>query len=168
MIALRGQYGEHAPKWADSYETTAAHIANVCSTAPIDGLDQPHCAAILVDLAWHESRFDPNAEGDVTVSAAERTPHSFGLFQIQAKTIGHEIPRKEWDGGEQVVDVVRLLQTSFAICSKRAPNERLAWYASGGKTCDRALGLSRFRLGEVELLLKKHPFFPLSGPTTAP
>lgn len=81
-------------------------------------------ASILVALAWHESRFQPNVIGD--------NGKSFGLFQIQP-------PTAKIDGSLLLVPrtaafiAVDLIGQSFKKCEKRPWVERLSWYvASNG------------------------------------
>jgi len=83
-------------------------------------------AAILVAIAWHESRFQPSVVGD--------NGKSFGLYQIQpptANALGRPIttnmltnPR---DASFVAVDLVR---QSMTHCASRPWEERLSWYVS--------------------------------------
>lgn len=151
MAALPARYREkQAVPWASTEPDTAAAIADGCLTPDAGPWEPAKCAAQLVVVAFHESRFRPNAVGDVDASV-----HSFGLFQIQAPTLGREVPR---DAPGQVHAALELLHHSFDVCRDRPENERLAWYMAGGKGCDVAHGMSRFRTSEADRLLRAHPF----------
>jgi hypothetical protein len=146
MLALRAQYGEKAPAWADSYESTAAAIAATCEGQSLDRGSQDWCAAVLVDLAWHESRLNPGALGD--------GGKAHGLFQVHTSEHGM---LNSADPAIQSEGALKLVKASWEVCGGRPVDERLAWYLTGRGACNRALGVSRFRIGEAKRLLIKHP-----------
>jgi hypothetical protein len=151
MIALQPR----AP-WRETYEDTAKAIASVVSeeTALFAGKDgKEKSAALLVALAWAESRFDPKAVGD--------HGHSFGLYQI----FHTNLPTPE---GFAKADILgnqtnatkvahRMLKQSMGICGKRPVEERLGWYASGDAACSKGLSESRFRVGLAFKVYKANP-----------
>ncbi len=136
--------------WRASYEETARAIATAAELAEplFPGPDgRARTAALLVAVAYHESRFDPNAVGD--------GGRSFGLFQHQRGGTSNFAP---------AVAAPRALETmrgSMNVCRARPADERLAAYASG--RCDRGLAASRARLALSRALLAGHP-----PPTPAP
>ncbi len=109
MMALASTEGP-AP-WRDTYEATADTIA-----------DEPYLAPVLVALAWHESRFNPEAVGD------HGTAH--GLWQ------SHRDP--------SLTGVVQDINASLRACAYLPWFERLSRYTSG--TCQRGHASSRIRL----------------------
>ncbi|MCU0686684.1 MAG: transglycosylase SLT domain-containing protein [Polyangiaceae bacterium] len=131
--------------WRASYEEeTARAIATAAEHAEplFPGPDgRARAAALLVAVAYHESRFDPNAVGD--------GGRSFGLFQHQ---------RGGASNFAATVAAPRALETmrgSMNACRARPAEERLAAYASG--RCDRGLAASRARLSLGRALLAGHP-----------
>jgi Transglycosylase SLT domain len=136
--------------WRASYEETARAIATAAEQAEplFPGADgRARTAALLVAVAYHESRFDPNAVGD--------GGRSFGLFQHQRGGASNFAP---------AVAAPRALATmraSLNACRARPEDERLAAYASG--RCDRGFAASRARLALGRALLAGHP-----PPTPAP
>jgi hypothetical protein len=155
MLALRGQYGEHAPKWASTYDATADGISAACSAPGASPWDREHCAVNMVSMAWHESRFAATAVGDSAAAGGVDAKLSRGLFQTQKATLGRAIPESAEGQAEAALSLIR---TSWKICGTHPEGERLAWYMVGGAGCEKALGISRFRTGEAERLLKRHPF----------
>lgn len=83
-------------------------------------------AAILVSLAWHESRFHPNIVGD--------NGKSFGLFQIQPPTakLQANVLLQPATASFIAIDLIR---SSFSYCSDRPWVERLSWYIASGRGC---------------------------------
>jgi hypothetical protein len=152
MDAERATYAEAPAGWAESYDVTAAAIAQACKGGPLAGGGADWCASVLVVMGWHESRYNPDAEGD-SKSAA-------GVWQSHALTLGRPIPK---DVPGQAEAALELLSTSFRICGAQPLDERLGWYARGGLGCSRRLDLSRFRMHEAARLLRAHPFTPASS-----
>lgn len=106
-------------------------------------------AAILVSLAWFESRFHANVVGD--------GGKSFGLFQIQP-------PTAKLDGALLLVPAtaakvaVDLIRTSFMTCAHRPWIERLSWYvaSNGCPTHPKIAKKSADRLLLARSLFVKH------------
>ncbi|HEU4412509.1 MAG TPA: transglycosylase SLT domain-containing protein [Polyangiaceae bacterium] len=97
--------------------------------------------ALLVAVAYHESRFDPKAVGD--------GGRSFGLFQLQrggASNFSPELAARR---------SLALLRSSMNSCRDHPEDERLAAYASC--RCDRGLEASRARMRLGRALVAGHP-----------
>lgn len=118
-----------SPSWADTYANTAIEIADAA-------LDD-ETAFLLVAIGWHESRFNPDA--------LTRADGARGVWQI--------VPH--W--GEPTAETaVRLIVESRRVCRKARPEERLAWYAKGGASCDpRGFAISRHRMALARQLAKE-------------
>lgn len=115
--------------WADTYPATAIAIVDEGLLHPIfpgaDGGKQT--IALDLSVAWYESRFRVDAEGD--------GGRSHGLFQIQ--TWGG-LKEPELHDPELATPIAhRLFLVSFRNCAARPWAERLAWYADGGMGCGR-------------------------------
>lgn len=143
MVALQPE----AP-WIATYTGTARAIAEAAEREPIfDGDDGPErTAALLVALAWFESRFQADAIGDAS--------QSFGLYQISRV---HAPALELVEPIDATTHALRLLRQSMAICAKRPMVERLGWYAAGGPGCDHAHDKSRHRMQLAQRLLREHP-----------
>jgi hypothetical protein len=140
MIAVQ----PNAP-WRDTYESTAHAIAKVVAEEePLFAgeLGRERTAAVLVSIAWFESTFNPAAVGD--------HGRSRGLYQIQGEG---ELS----DPVEATRVALRLVRASFRVCRARTMDERLGWYAAGGKDCERGLRESRHRLLKAKWLVKNRP-----------
>lgn len=133
----------------------AASIATVATAQPLAGaLGAERMAAVLVALAWNESRFDVDAIGDCHDPAhrTRDTCASWGPFQIG----------KGWTRGRPGLDgetelAARLVHESFRACAARPLDARLSWYAAGGAACDeRGVRASRWRMGLAARLLREH------------
>jgi hypothetical protein len=121
------------PEWAASYPATAQEIADAAEANPIAGSVRM-TAAVLTVFAFQESRFE--------LDPCERDPRydcdggaSLGRWQT-------------WRGwGDPTAETaLRVMHKSFEVCAKHPFAERLAWYAAGGKDCERRLELSRSRM----------------------
>lgn len=150
MTAIRLQFGEALAPWSDTYGETAVSIAKGCASAPLAGGGRDWCSALLVEMAWHESRFNQKASHDGGAG--------YGLFGMQEGTLGRKIP-EDTDG--QVRAEIELLQTSFRICAKRPLEDRLGWYAAGGNGCEQRLELSKYRMHAAAQLLRANPLEPV-------
>jgi Transglycosylase SLT domain len=132
-------YLQPAAPWLDSYPTTATALAYAAEDAPL--FKGPHgteqTVALLLSIAWFESRFDPSARGDHGAS--------LGLFQIAPGTAGSFVAKDDLlDPALAARTALRLVRQSFAICQERPQDERLAWYTHGGPDCS-PLGVSTSR-----------------------
>lgn len=113
-------FGAFVPQYAEVSEA----ITQAANHDPLFPDDKDGCrktAAILVALAWFESRFQPNVVGD--------HGRSFGLFQIQPPTanVPSNILTNPRTASYIAIDLVR---RSFQACEKRPYEERLSWYVS--------------------------------------
>jgi hypothetical protein len=135
--------------WADTYDITAAKIAEASSANPLLG-DPLHTAATMVVMGWYESRYRPDAVGDHGTS--------YGMWQAKTSTVREVGCSKEdlFDPNKAAECTLKLLHVSFSACSRHPINERLAQYAYG-LDCDHRLGLSRSRMSVVARLMKKLP-----------
>jgi hypothetical protein len=113
-------FGPHVPQYAEVAEAIT-QASNHDPLFPEDKDGSRKTAAILVSLAWFESRFHPNAVGD--------NGRSFGLFQIQPPTakVESNILTNPRTASYIAVDLIR---RSFQACAKRPYEERLSWYVS--------------------------------------
>lgn len=117
--------------WRASYENTAKEIAQGIEESKPLFSEPRKGAALLISLAWFESRFDVNAIGD--------HGKSFGLYQQQG--LGPINGAKR-----QTVIAIEQIRKSMRICANRPLVEMLGWYAAGGPNCDRGLRESRHRV----------------------
>ena len=115
-------------------------------------------AALLVTMAWHESRFDARAAGDCPGLPAgskrctlDRAA-SVGAFQQYTAPKAKEAFAA--DVNEQARVAVRELRASFRAA--RVCGSELGFYAAGPKcTSDRAKAISAWRMGEARALAKR-------------
>lgn len=139
--------------WKDSYYQTATAIAQVAQAQPVyvgDAADV-RTAALLVSLAWFESRFK--------VDAIDRDGRgsSIGLFQIERSNIAPELRDAVlWDPSVAAREAVRLIAESFRMCQRVPAEFRLGWYAKGGNGC-RETRESKYRMGLAARLFRDHP-----------
>lgn len=140
---------EPTSPWRDTFEKTAEAIAQVSESEPLFPVAEhgpERTAALLVSLAWYESRFKPDARS--------KNGRWYCLYQIDK---GHfaEPERALKDQALCTRTAVRLLRQSLERCKMRAPDDRLAAYTSG--RCDRGGAESRYRMFLARKLLKEHP-----------
>ncbi len=127
MLALAST--ETAAPWASTYETTANEIA---LAAP-----DHETAFLLVAIGWYESRFNP--------AALDPRDGDSGVWQI--------VPH--W-GTPNAATAVVLIVESRRVCRAAKPDERLAWYAKGGATCDpKGYAISRHRMALARRLARQ-------------
>jgi len=127
--------------WKNTYENTALVIGRQATNHPLfTGEDAAKkTAALLVSLAWFESRFDPKAIGD--------HGKAFGLYQQQGKG-------KIEDAETATKIAIEQIKFSFKVCRENEVIERLGWYAAGGPNCDYGLRESRHRMLKAFWLVK--------------
>lgn len=128
-----------SPAWAASYIETAEEIAEAATEAPLSN-DRRRTAALLVVMAYRESRFNRLALGDGGASV--------GLFQIN----------RGW-GVASARGALSLIHASFDMCRERPFAERLGWYMWGRSGCDHRLEKSAARMHEAARLAKELPTF---------
>lgn len=148
--------------WASTYEQTATAIAEAAQDSPVFMGEKgaSRTAALLVAVAWHESRFDQQALGDCTAGKPKtRTAcASWGLFQMNKHNF---VVPGEFALGDPAIasrEALRMVRISFRVCRGRPLDEQLAWYAAGNRGCDRGLRESRNRMGLAKTIESKHPF----------
>jgi hypothetical protein len=122
-----------------TYTDTADAIAEACEEAPAFG-SPVRCAAVMVAIAYHESRFRPDAIGD--------RGQSIGPWQISRSWL-----RPGDDLRAQAAVAVRLAERSRVMCGRAHLDESLSWYASGGRSCGRPAS-SRLRMRLAASLLR--------------
>jgi hypothetical protein len=146
--------------WSSTYERTAEAIAHASESDPlfpVEDRGEARTAALLVAVAWHESRFKPDA-----VSANRR-----GLCLYQLDRSFFDEPKKALSDPDLCArTAIKILRRSLEACRGRAPNERLAVFVSG--TCDRGGPESRYRMSLAQRLLREHPMPPPAAVQTAP
>lgn len=140
MLALQ----PHAP-WIEGYENTASIIAAKAQAAPMKG-DKTgvYTAAILVSLAWFESRFDPNAHNPKDPGGG-----SYGLYQASRVPVS--------DIGTQTEQALNAIKISFRACKTLPLDKRLSHYTTGGPVCF-STKESTHRMNLAMKVLKEYPF----------
>ncbi len=139
--------------WRPTYGKTAEAIARVAETQPVfdatsgtRARSEERTAALLVAVAWYESRFKPNA-----VSANKQY---YCLFQIDKRHLAE--PQKALDDQETCVRAgIKIIRESMEKCAKSPEGDRLAIFMSG--TCDHGVVESRYRMFLAQKLVREHP-----------
>jgi transglycosylase-like protein with SLT domain len=147
MLSLASLEGP--AEWRDTYRTTAIAIADVARETPLfEGDDGRKTAALLVAIAWHESRFRQDAVGD--------KGRSHCLVQISNSNFDSlGVTREELQDPKVCLRAgIRMIKESFRVCREYPLLERLGWYASGGAGC-RGTRASRLRMGLAQKLAKQ-------------
>lgn len=153
MVAL-----EPSAPWRGTYEKTAEAIARVSESEPLfEDKGEERTAALLVAIAWYESRLKPNAKS--------ANGQWYCLYQIDKLHLPD--PEKALHDPEVCTRAaVKILRASLAMCKKRPLEERLAAFMSGA--CDKGLPDSRYRMFLANKLLKQHPMpAPAGGASSA-
>jgi hypothetical protein len=141
MVAL-----EPRSPWRATYERTAEAIARVAEEAPLFDGDAARTAALLVSVAWHESRLRPDAK-----SANGRW---LCLYQVDKRHVAD--PSKLLEDPEACTRAaMTILRASLTHCRARPERDRLAFFMSGA--CDKGLPQSRYRMFLASKLLREHP-----------
>lgn len=148
---------EPAAPWRATFEKSAEAIARVSESEPLfDERGEERTAALLVAIAWYESRLKPNAKS--------RNGQWYCLYQIDRRHLPD--PQKALDDAEVCTRAaVKIIKGSLAKCSARPLDERLAVFMSG--SCDRGLADSRYRMFLAQKLVKEHPLATANGGGTA-
>ena len=126
-------------------------------------------AAEMIVLALTEGHLDARAVG------VDGFGSSYGAWQIHETTLEYAlrkwVPQPQYllstpidialDARPAGVLAAHLIRESHLVCARRPIDERLAWYASGGPTCDVTEGLtaSRRRMRLVRRMLHEHPVY---------
>jgi hypothetical protein len=154
MVALEPQ----AP-WRPTFEKTAEAIARVAESDPLfDDKEkgEERTAALLVSIAWYESRLKPNAKS--------ANGQWFCLYQVDKRHLPD--PQKALDDPEVCTRAaIKIIKGSLAKCASHPEGERLAFFMSG--SCDRGLPDSRYRTFLAAKLLREHPVPREEGGGTA-
>lgn len=149
MVALEPSSPHRA-----TFERSAEAIARAAASDPLfDEAGEARTAALLVSIAWHESRLRPDAKS--------KNGQWLCLFQVDRRHLA-EPKRALEDPDVCTRAAVKILKGSLAKCSKNAENERLAMFMSGA--CDKGLSSSRYRMFLAKKLLKDHPVPALPAP----
>ena len=150
--------------WEDS-EAIARAAERAGISAEGDG-EARELALELAVLFATEGHFDPRAVG------RDQFGKSYGGWQVHETTLrvyASRDPLLDALSDEELRFDVRwsallaadLVVESRRVCWSHPPEERLAWYASGGPGCSVPEGLeaSRRRMGIARRLAEEHPYF---------
>ena len=136
-----------------TFDATAAAIAKVAADSPLFAgpLGADRTAALMVSVAWFESRFQPDAVGD--------GKHSYCAFQINDSNFKALGVTKD-DLQRDVLACARaareMMRRSIQACAQRGGDDILNHYAVGGDGCaDSEKG--RHRVRKARWLLANHP-----------
>lgn len=158
VVGLLAALEPNAP-WASTYERTAEAIARAAESEPLFDVaerGEERTAALLVAIAWYESRLNP--------SAKSKNGRFYCLYQLERSHLAE--PQKALDDPEVCTrTAMKLLRESLAKCKSRAPDERLAAFMSG--QCDRGGPESRYRMFLAKKLAKEHPMPAPAGGSSA-
>jgi hypothetical protein len=152
MVAL-----EPSAPWRPTFEKTAEAIARVAESEPLfDDHGEERTAALLVAIAWYESRLKPNAKS--------ANGQWFCLYQVDKRNLPD--PQKALDDPEVCTRAaIKIIRASLQKCGKSPLDDRLAQFMSG--SCDRGLPDSRYRMFLAGKLLRDHPLPNSAGGGTA-
>lgn len=128
--------------WRSTYESTAVSIARAANANPLpfSADREERTAALLVSVAWFESAFKQNAEGDFVGVGSSRRPTSFCLLQVAESNFrALKVTRDEVQTNiDRCVDAgLRMMHVSWAVCRGEPLERRMDHYAAGGPTCAR-------------------------------
>jgi Transglycosylase SLT domain len=113
-------------------------------------------AALLVAVAWYESRLKPNAKS--------KNGQWYCLFQVDKRHLPD--PQKALDDPEVCTRAaMKIIKASLQHCASHPKEERLAQFMSGA--CDKGLPESRYRMFLAGRLLREHPVPQHEGGGTA-
>lgn len=158
VVGLLAALEPTAP-WSHTYEKTAEAIARVSESEPLFAPEDggvERTAALLVAVAWYESRLKPNARSS--------NGKWYCLYQLD-RTHLPDAQRSLTDPVVCTRAAVQALRTSLELCKARPLEERLASFMSG--KCGRGGVQSRQRFFLAKKLLAKHPLTPPGEPTNA-
>jgi hypothetical protein len=154
MVAL-----EPSSPWRGTYEKSAEAIARVAESEPVfDDHGEERTAALLVAIAWYESRLKPNARS--------KDGQFLCLYQVDKRHLAD--PQKALDDPEVCTRAaIKIIRSSLQQCGavKKALDDRLAQFMSG--TCEKGVVDSRYRMFLASKLLREHPFPNNGGGGTA-
>ncbi len=154
MVAL-----EPSSPWRGTYEKSAEAIARVAESEPVfDDHGEERTAALLVAIAWYESRLKPNARS--------KDGQFVCLYQVDKRHLAD--PQKALDDPEVCTRAaIKVIRASLQQCgvAKHPLEDRLAQFMSG--TCTKGVTDSRYRMFLAGKLLREHPFPNNGGGGTA-
>ncbi len=153
MVAL-----EPSSPWRSTFERTAEAIARVSESEPVFAdQGEERTAALLVAIAWYESRLKPHAKSS--------NGRWYCLYQIDKRQLPD--PQKALDDPEVCTRAaIKIVRGSMQKCTHHRDDERLAMFTSG--SCEHGLPESRYRMFLGSKLLRDHPLPPsTSGGGTA-
>jgi hypothetical protein len=152
MVAL-----EPSAPWRATFEKSAEAIARVSESEPLfDEKGEQRTAALLVAVAWYESRLKPNAKSS--------NGQWLCLFQVDKRHLPD--PQKALDDPEVCARAaIKIIKGSLAKCSAKPLEDRLAVFMSG--SCEKGIPESRYRMFLANKLLRDHPFPDNKGGGTA-
>jgi hypothetical protein len=152
MVAL-----EPSSPWRATYEKSAEAIARVAESEPVfDDHGEERTAALLVAVAWYESRLKPTAKS--------KDGQFLCLYQVDRRHLAD--PQKALDDPEVCTRAaIKIIRASLQTCAKRAYDDRLAQFMSG--SCDKGVVDSRYRMFLAGKLLREHPLPNNNGGGTA-
>lgn len=162
--------------WADAYALTAESLVKVAEESPLYARQEDGVRRTLAQdlgIAFYESTFKPNAEGDCRPEDSTKTKlckpgargRSVCLFQVHEsnhKALG--VTREELLTSVEVCARAAhtMMRASFAVCRSRPLEERLSQYAYGGSTCggpkNEGVLESRHRMGKALWIFRNHAF----------
>jgi hypothetical protein len=152
MVAL-----EPSTPWRGTYEKSAEAIARVAESEPLfDEHGEERTAALLVAIAWYESRLKPTAKS--------KDGQFLCLYQVDKRHLSE--PQKALDDPEVCTRAaIKIIRASLRTCAKNRLDDRLAQFMSGA--CDKGLPDSRYRMFLAGKLLREHPVPNNNGGGTA-
>jgi hypothetical protein len=152
MVAL-----EPSSPWRATYEKSAEAIARVAESEPVFvDHGEERTAALLVAVAWYESRLKPTAKS--------KDGQFLCLYQVDRRHLAD--PQKALDDPEVCTRAaIKIIRASLQTCAKRAYDDRLAQFMSG--SCDKGVVDSRYRMFLAGKLLREHPLPNNNGGGTA-
>ncbi|MDB4944374.1 MAG: hypothetical protein JWP97_3908 [Labilithrix sp.] len=148
---------EPSAPWRPTFEKTAEAIARVAESDPLfDERGEERTAALLVSIAWYESRLKPNARS--------KNGQWLCLYQVDKRHLPE--PQKALEDPELCTRAaLKIIRASLQACTRQRPDDRLAQFMSG--SCERGGTESRYRMFLASKLLKDHPVPVTPGGGTA-
>jgi hypothetical protein len=148
---------EPSAPWRDTFERSAEAIARVSESEPVfEERGEERTAALLVAIAWYESRFKPTARS--------KDGQFLCLFQVDKQRLPD--PQKALADPEVCARAaIKIVRASLQRCARSPADDRLAMFTSGA--CDRGVLDSRYRMFLAGKLLREHPPSSAGGGGTA-
>lgn len=153
VVGLMAALEPSAP-WRGTYEKTAEAIARVAESEPLyeEKGGEERTAALLVAVAWYESRLKPNAKSG--------NGQWYCLFQIDKRHLPD--PQKALDDPEVCARAgIKIIKQSMQKCAQKPHDDRLAVFMSG--SCEKGVADSRYRMFLAAKLMREHPLVRVDG-----